>query len=114
MSRNIGTSLGGAVFGAVFLHSIDTNLPARLDGVSTQTPAVVAAAEHFVPAGEPSGATHAIAADEIVHGFVLICGAAVVSCVFASGAAFAVRPRVQEAAIEAVPVAIAAKRDAAG
>jgi DHA2 family methylenomycin A resistance protein-like MFS transporter len=112
MSRNIGTSLGVAVFGAVFLHSIDANLPARLDGVSTQSPAVVAAAEHFVPAGDPSGGTHAIAADEIVHGFVLICGAAVVTCVLASGAAFAVRPRALEAASEVAPAALAVEADA--
>ncbi|MEO6397510.1 MAG: MFS transporter, partial [Tepidiformaceae bacterium] len=31
MARNIGTSAGVAIFGAVFLHSVDTNLPANLD-----------------------------------------------------------------------------------
>jgi EmrB/QacA subfamily drug resistance transporter len=94
MARNIGTSMGVAVFGAVFLHAVDTNVPAALAGApAAQTAQVTAAAEHFKPVGEVGSASRAAVEDEIVQGFVLVCGAAVVTCVLASIAAIAVRPR---------------------
>lgn len=106
MARNIGTSFGVAIFGAIFLHSVDANLPARLATTSPETATTVeAAAEHFKPAGAPGSAAHSAAEDEIVDGFVLVSGGAVAIAVLASATAFFIRPgrKSKTAALEANP-----------
>ncbi|MGE0599613.1 MAG: DHA2 family efflux MFS transporter permease subunit [Dehalococcoidia bacterium] len=94
MARNIGTSVGVAVFGAVFLHSIDANLATDLSavGVGTEQAAVSEqAAHHFVPTG--SGIAREVSEQAIVDGFVSIAVVALGICVLAASAAAAIRYR---------------------
>ncbi len=62
MARQIGTSLGVALLGGVYLHHVDGATPPG---------AVRGAAEHFLAAG--TGATQQAAQQAIVDGFVHIC-----------------------------------------
>jgi len=94
MARNIGTAVGVALFGAVFLNHVDAELPARLaaaDATPAQTAQVTAAAEHFVPAGD--GAVRLAASEEIVDGFIQVALWTVVIAALATGAAFFIRHR---------------------
>jgi DHA2 family methylenomycin A resistance protein-like MFS transporter len=71
MARNIGTAMGVALMGAVFLHHVDTELPRRLAHLPpAQVAQVTAAADHFVPAGD--GDTRRVAGAVIVDGFVRV------------------------------------------
>jgi EmrB/QacA subfamily drug resistance transporter len=110
MARNIGTSVGVAVFGAVFLHSIDTKLPGELEaaGVSgTEAAAHVEAAHHFVPApeGDPARQT---TQEAIVDGFLTISAVGLGVSVLAASAAVAIRYRRSTAVAEPAPSAVAA------
>ena len=88
MFRQVGTAVGVAVFGAVFLHHIHTDLPDRLVGMpAAQSARTTTAAEHFAIAspGVDGGATRL----SIVDGYVLIAvfglaasGVAAASAVF--------------------------------
>ena len=92
MARNIGTALGVAVLGTMFLHHVDTAIPAQLGAAPpAQSAQVRAAAEHFVPAGQ--GETRAIAAQAIVDGFIRISLVAAILAAIATGAAFFIRHR---------------------
>ena len=94
MARNIGTSVGVAVFGAVFLHSIDANLPAQLETAGVTTPEAVRyeeAAYHFVPA--PEGPAREATREAIVDGFIVVSGVGLGISVLAAGAAGAIRYR---------------------
>ena len=100
MARQIGTSLGVALLGSVFLNHVDGVLPGRLDGVPAPAAArLVTAAERFVPAG--SGAAHAAAQQAIVAGFVRISLVASLICAVAAIAAFYIRQRPAPAAATA-------------
>jgi hypothetical protein len=94
MARNIGTSAGVAIFGAVFLHSVNANLANDLEA-SGAPPAraeqVAAAARHFVPAGSPS--EQAIAREDIIDGFLAISLAGVGIVSLATASAFFIRYR---------------------
>jgi MFS transporter, DHA2 family, methylenomycin A resistance protein len=116
MSRNVGTAVGVALFGAVFLHYVDAEVPARLAG---QPPAEVAAAtvaaDRFVAVGE--GPTLAATEQMIVDGFVLLAIVAAVLCAVAMAAAgfirhqavVAVRPPLPETRVEPTPEEAPAK-----
>ncbi len=94
MSRNIGTALGVAIFGAVFLQYVDSEVPARLTEAGVTGPAAVEvteSSEHMVPAGE--GAVLAISRQAIVDGFVRLAQVGVVISLVAAAAAFFIRYR---------------------
>jgi MFS transporter, DHA2 family, methylenomycin A resistance protein len=102
MSRNIGTSIGVAVLGAVFLHHVDTTVPDRLaDAPPAQVAQVQRAAEHFVPAGD--GAVRAEAEQVIVDGFVLLAAASAVLSLIAGGTAVFIRHRMAAAQPQPLP-----------
>jgi hypothetical protein len=114
MARNIGTSLGVAIFGAVFLHSVHTNVAGDL---STLPPAEAAriesAATHFVPAGE--GEVRAEVEKDIVAGFVQTAVWGVVVSALAVGAAFFIRGRrTVRDSLPAVPARAAAAGGGSG
>jgi EmrB/QacA subfamily drug resistance transporter len=92
MARNIGTAMGVALFGAIFLNHVDSALPQRLAHVpAAEATAATAGAEHFVPAG--SAETRLIAGEVIVGGFVLIAAATVAIAALATLAAAFIRHR---------------------
>ncbi|MGE3073169.1 MAG: DHA2 family efflux MFS transporter permease subunit [Dehalococcoidia bacterium] len=94
MARNIGTSVGVAVFGAVFLHSIDANLATDLSAVGVgaeQAAASEQTAHHFVPTG--SGEAREVSEQAIVDGFVSLAAVALGISVLAATAAAAIRYR---------------------
>ncbi len=73
MSRNIGTAMGVAVFGAVFARHIERTLPGELAAAgipAAEAGRTLAAAERFVPLG--GAEVQALAAQAIVDGFVRI------------------------------------------
>ncbi len=110
MFRQIGTAFGVAIFGAIFIHHIEAELPARLDATGAGEQAqVTAAASHFAVAGE--GPAREAARDEIVNGFIEIAvGGSVIALIAAGtavfirhgGAARATAPAPTEAQIAAV------------
>lgn len=103
MARNIGTSLGVAVLGAVFLHHVDTAMPQRLAPLPpAQAVQMTAAAEHFLPAGE--GETYRIASEVIVDGFVLLALVSALMSAVAAGAALFIRHRAPGAQLQPVIV----------
>jgi EmrB/QacA subfamily drug resistance transporter len=91
MSRNIGTAMGVAIFGAVFMHHIDTTLPARLDAAPARVQQIRSAADHFVPTGD--GRARLVAGEVIVDGFVRIAIATSLVTAVAAGAAVFIRHR---------------------
>ncbi len=100
MARNIGTAVGVAVMGAVFVQHVNTEMPARLAGQpAADVVRVTAAADHFVPAGE--GATRDVARQVIVEGFVRTAVAASVMSAVAALAAVFIRHRVVASVTEA-------------
>lgn len=108
MARNIGTSVGVAIFGAVFLQSIDANLPDRLAAAGVPAEAAArqeSAAHHFVPSG--TGEARAATEQSIVDGFVWVSTAGLTICIAAAGAAAAIRYRKVAPAAQAAPAAAA-------
>lgn len=92
MARNVGTALGVAVFGAVFMHYVDTETSARLQQTPpAQVAQIRVAADHFVPAG--SGTAHDVSESVIVAGFVRIALATSLVIGVATLAAFFIRHR---------------------
>ncbi len=92
MFRQTGTAVGVALFSAVFLHHIDTDLPNRLAAVPpAQVAAAVAAADHFVVAGD--GEVASASRESIVGGFILIAWVGVAIAGVAAVTAFFVRQR---------------------
>lgn len=56
MARNVGTAFGVAIFGSVYLHTIDTTLPVQLSALPpTRAAALRYAAEQFVVSAPGSG-----------------------------------------------------------
>ena len=94
MARNIGTSAGVAIFGAVFLHSVDNNLPSDLEAAGVapaRAEQVTAAARHFVATG--SGEEQAIAEDGVVNGFLALSVAGLGIVTLATVSAFFIKYR---------------------
>ncbi len=107
MFRQTGTAFGVALFGAVFLHHVETSLPERL-GDSADAALTTAAAEHFVVAGPPEA--QAEARQVIVDGFVVIAEVGVGLAAVAAISAFFIRkaiPAPQKQALAAPPAGAA-------
>jgi predicted MFS family arabinose efflux permease len=103
MSRNIGTAIGVALLGAIFLHHVDTTMPDRLAGAPpAQVARATAAAEHFVPAG--AGELHAETEQVVVDGLVLLSGVAALLSLVAGAAAVFIRHRAAQPTPEPLPV----------
>ncbi|MHB8574440.1 MAG: MFS transporter [Dehalococcoidia bacterium] len=98
MTRNVGTALGVAVLGAVFLHQVHAALQQNLAATDpAQVARITAAATHFVPAGQ--GQTLMVARQAIVAGFVRTAAVAALLCALAAGAAFFIRHRLAPASV---------------
>lgn len=93
MARNLGTALGVAVFGTVYLQDVGGALKSQLAGLPpAQLAQVSGAAEHFALVGADT--TRAIVAPIILDGFIHIAVAGAVITAVAMLAAFFIRPRV--------------------
>ena len=102
MARNIGTAMGVALFGAVFLHAVESEVARDLaTSPPAEVAAVTAAAEHFVPAGE--GDAHLVAEAAIVDGFVRMALVASLVSGVAMLAAFFIRHRLSTGTRTPVP-----------
>ena len=104
MARNIGTSVGVAVFGAVFLQSVDANLPGQLEAAGVapaEAAAYEAAAHHFVPAGK--GEIREVTRGAVVDGFLAVSVVGLGICILAAGAGTAIRYRKPAAVTAPVP-----------
>lgn len=106
MSRNVGTSLGVAIFGAIYVHSVgghvSDNLPLTVP--PAEEARVEEAASHFVPAGE--GEVRAASEQAIVDGYVEVMAWGVVVAGLATTSAFFIRRRGPET--EEAPAAVPA------
>ncbi len=108
MARNIGTSMGVALFGAIYLTSVgsslDENVPISVPPAQEQR--VEAAASNFVPSGE--GELRAASEQSIVDGFVTVAAWGAVVAALATVSALFIRirrPVVEEARAPAGAVA---------
>ncbi|MCC6385875.1 MAG: MFS transporter [Dehalococcoidia bacterium] len=107
MFRQTGTAVGVALFGSIFVHHIDADLPARLEGHDeAQVARVTAAAEHFALAGD--GEVREQAHASVVDGFVLMSEVGVAVASIAAASAFFLRRQEPVALPTAVPVAAGA------
>jgi EmrB/QacA subfamily drug resistance transporter len=90
MARQIGTSVGVAAFGAVYLHSLSGNLAGPLAQVPpSQAAAVHGRAEHFIATGD--GPLRASVETGIVDGFAFIATVGVGMAAFAVAVALTMR-----------------------
>lgn len=117
MARNIGTSVGVALFGAIYLSSVGSSLDEGLpaDMPPEERAAVESAANHLVPAGE--GEVRAASEQSIVDGYVEVAFWAVVVAALATVSATFIRIRratPEEAAAPAGPLAAPGGANAAG
>jgi EmrB/QacA subfamily drug resistance transporter len=109
MSRNIGTAIGVALFGAIYLSSVGSSLDEELPATTpaAERARVEAAADHFVPAGQ--GEVRAASEQSIVDGYVTLASWGVVVAGFATVSAAFIRmrpvpvPRESPAPATAVP-----------
>jgi len=104
MFRQTGTAVGVALFGALFLHNLNAELPDRLRGVPAEESAhVVAAAEHLVPSGQ--GEVRAASEESIVDSFIALAWLGIGVSGAAAASAFFVRHRLELARpAAAIPV----------
>jgi EmrB/QacA subfamily drug resistance transporter len=70
MARNVGTAVGVALLGAIYLSQVEAEAGGRFAQEGGPPPGVVAAAGRFVATG--SGAVQARAADLIVDGYIAL------------------------------------------
>jgi MFS transporter, DHA2 family, methylenomycin A resistance protein len=90
MARQVGTSIGVAMFGAVFVHSIHTELPTALEGMPASEIAIVnERAEHFIPTG--SGPAREAVDQVILNGFIDLAVAGILVAGIALFFAFFIR-----------------------
>jgi EmrB/QacA subfamily drug resistance transporter len=85
MARNLGTAMGVALCGTVFLHYLDSSLPTALPMAAAQ------AAEQFTVTGD--AAVRPVVESLIISGFIYIAWAGAVLCSVATVAALFVRHR---------------------
>lgn len=90
MARNVGTAMGVAILGAIYLQHLESEAPRSFAGAGPGGAAsLTTAAERFLaPAGEFSDAS----AHLIVEGYILVAAACVVMALVATAAAFFIRP----------------------
>ena len=94
MARNIGTSIGVAIFGAVFLQSMAGRLPDALAEAGVPPPeaaAIETRANHFIPAGDGPG--REASREAIVDSFIVISVAGLALAALATTSAAMIRPR---------------------
>jgi EmrB/QacA subfamily drug resistance transporter len=103
MARQVGTAAGVALFGAVFVHHIDSAVPDHVAALPPAEAAVAtdAAAQFRVTVSGPEGAA---VLEAVVDGFVLSSAVAVAVSALAAAGAFFIRPRAVPARA-AVPAA---------
>jgi hypothetical protein len=102
MARQIGTSIGVALFGAVYLHSLSADLEGHLANLPpAEAAAIEASAEHFVATGD--GTVFAAVEGSIVDGFVFISAVGVGIAAFAMAAALTMRAREKPALVRRLP-----------
>ncbi len=114
MARNIGTSMGVAIFGAVFLQSMDARLPHALAdaGVpAAEAEVIEARASHFV--APASGPGREAAREAIVDSFIVISIAGLGLAALATTSAAMIRPKrvVGAATVAAAPTPAPAGAD---
>ena len=110
MSRNIGTAMGVAIFGSVFLHSVDDTLPDKLSAAGVPAAEVSryeGPAHHFVPSGE--GEVRDATREAIVDAFLVVSAAGLGISVLAAGAGLAIRYRGANRAPVVVPASVPAE-----
>jgi EmrB/QacA subfamily drug resistance transporter len=113
MARQIGTSIGVALFGAVYLHSLHGDLDGVVAGLPpAEAAAIEAEAEHFVASGD--GAVFAAVEGSIVDGFVFISAIGVGIAAFAMALALTMRARERAAPVAVVAAAMAGPVEAGG
>ncbi|MCX7618952.1 DHA2 family efflux MFS transporter permease subunit [Tepidiforma sp.] len=106
MARNIGTSAGVAVFGAVYLRSIETILPPRLADAGIEpglAAALTGSATRFVPA--PAEPAAAVTAGGIVDAYIVLAFVGIGISALAIAAAALIRPRPAAAPLPAAGAA---------
>lgn len=111
----IAVGLRVAIFGAVFLHSVDNNLPSDLEAAGVapaRAEEVTAAARHFVAAG--SGEEQAISEEGVVNGFLALSVAGLGIVTLATVSAFFIKYRPHTTQVHTPAVARAAKGPAEG
>jgi DHA2 family methylenomycin A resistance protein-like MFS transporter len=92
MARNIGTSMGVALFGALYLHHVRTEAPSRFAGATAdQLASLTGAASKLVAPGE--GQLHVAAEHLIVDGYILLAVACLAMALVATAAASLIRYR---------------------
>jgi MFS transporter, DHA2 family, methylenomycin A resistance protein len=92
MARNVGTAVGVALFGAVFVQYVDAEMPRRLaDQPPAQVVEATRAADNFLPSGE--GAVRAVTEQVILDGFIFIALFGAIVCLVAMLAAAFIRHR---------------------
>ena len=94
MSRNIGTSMGVAIFGAVFLQSMDARLPDALaaNGVpAAEAAAIEERASHLIPPAE--GPARDVAREAIVDSYIVLSLAGFAISALAVTSAAMIRPK---------------------
>ena len=96
MARQVGTALGIAVFGTVYLRHVHEELPQQLSALpQAQVAQLTTAAAHFQPIG--AGEIQRVAQTVIVSGFVRTALAAAILCGLAAVAAGFIRHRLAAA-----------------
>lgn len=109
MSRNVGTAVGVALFGALFLQYVDHEVPARLQDVAAaEVAAATAAADRFIATGSPS--VLAVTQQVIVDGFIFTAAVGAVVSIVAMLAAGFIRHQATPAPVT-TPVAQPARRE---
>lgn len=114
MFRQVGTAVGVALFGAIFVHHVETDVPNRLATIdAAQSAAATEAATHFVPTG--TGEVRTATEESIVDGFVLtavlgvvVAGVAATTALFVRKSIVESRTRSSSAASAGPPVPAAA------
>ncbi len=107
MARQIGTSVGVAVFGASYLHSLDGNLEGPLANLSPdQAASIHARAENFIITGD--GVVRAAVEQSILDGFLFVSTVGVGIAVFAVLVALSIRMRAPAPVARPVPEPVAA------
>jgi EmrB/QacA subfamily drug resistance transporter len=95
MARNIGTSMGVALFGALYLHHVRAQAPDRFAAApAEQVAGLTAAVARLAPAGD--GALRAASEHLIVDGYILLAVACLLLTVVATVAASLIRHRALE------------------
>lgn len=92
MARNIGTALGIALLGGVYVQAVDSVLPSHLGALPpAQARQMTGAAQQFLAGG--TGTIHQAVALVVLHGFVVLSVAGAVCCCLSALAALFIRER---------------------